>query len=162
MAYSAYAVANAFIQRAKEDKIPNLSPMKLQKLMYYAQAWHLRVKNEPLLDDNFARWKHGPVIPAIYHEFKDFGYKPITSMATTLSMDGDADGYSIHIPQIPASDKTAWSLIDAIIKRYGRVSAQTLSERTHGEGSGWAIGLHGVPADGSVITHDQIKLDSTV
>ena len=58
MAYSAFAVANAFIQRAWDRGISDLSPMKLQKLMYFAQAWHLKIRNEPLLDDHFARWQH--------------------------------------------------------------------------------------------------------
>lgn len=161
MAYSAYAVANAFVQRAMDGAVPRLSPMKLQKLMYYAQLWHLQVLDRPLLDDNFARWKFGPVIPAIYHEFKDFGSQTITSMATTLSTD-DGDGFTMHVPKIPESDKTTWGLIDAIIKRYGPVSAQDLSERTHQPGSAWAQGLNDGIADGSVITHDQIKADTSV
>ena len=54
MAYSAFAVANAFIERAEQGRIPNLTPMKLQKLLYFAQAWHLKgTQGRPLLDDNF-------------------------------------------------------------------------------------------------------------
>lgn len=160
MAYSAYAIANAFVQRSLEGKLSGLSPMKLQKLMYYAQAWHLKVKGAPLLDDNFARWKFGPVIPSIYHEFKDFGANDITARANTLSRE---DGrYKVHIPKVPDDDQTTWALIDAIIKRYGDMSAQSLSARTHQEGSAWANGLNGAPADGSVITHAEIIEDSTV
>lgn len=159
MAYSAFAVANAFVQRAKENGL-SLSPMKLQKLMYYAQAWHLKVLECPLLDDNFCRWKFGPVVPAVYHEFKDYGYRPITSMATTLARDGD--GYSVHLPKIPSEDKAAWSLIDAVVKRYGHIDAQTLSEMTHRDGSAWAVGLADGQADGSVITHAQMQADKTL
>ena len=70
MTYSAMAVANAFIKRSKEEEITNLTPMKLQRLMYYAQSWHLAIKGEPLFDDFFARWPSGPVIPSLYHAFK--------------------------------------------------------------------------------------------
>ncbi|WP_447916191.1 Panacea domain-containing protein [Delftia acidovorans] len=160
MAYSAYAIANAFVQRSLEGKLSGLTPMKLQKLMYYAQAWHLRVMDRPLLDDNFARWKFGPVIPSIYHEFKDFGYREIDSRATTLSVDGGK--YEMHVPKVPDHDATTWALVDAIIKRYGEMSAQTLSARTHQEGSAWAAGLADGVADGSVITHEQIKNDETI
>lgn len=160
MAYSAYAIANAFVQRSLEGKLSGLSPMKLQKLMYYAQAWHLRVMKRPLLDDNFARWKFGPVIPCIYHEFKNFGYQPITAKATTVSVEGMELKYDV--PEVPASDKTSWALIDAIIQRYGSINAQVLSERTHLPGSGWAAGLADGVADGSVITHEQILTDQTV
>lgn len=157
MSYSAYAVANAFVQRALEGKISNLSPMKLQKLMFFAQAWHLKLKDEPFLDDNFARWSYGPVIPSIYHEFKAYGSNPIQRMATTLSMDNFK--MSMHEPIIPAHDANSWALVDAIITKYGAINANQLSLMTHQAGSAWAIGGSG---DGSVITAEQIKLDPTI
>lgn len=157
MAYSAYAVANAFIRKAKEGRLRNLSPMKLQKLMYYAQAWHLRVTGEPLLDDTFKRWQHGPVIPSIYHEFRAFGYSPIDREATTLSMSTNGD-VVMHVPTVPEDDQSVWSLVDAIIDRYGKLPATTLSAMTHQPGSAWAQG----GPDGSEITTEQIKTDATV
>lgn len=45
MAYSALAVANAFIEQAKAGKIQGLTPMKLQKLLFYTQSWHLKQNN---------------------------------------------------------------------------------------------------------------------
>lgn len=157
MAYSAFAVANAFIQRAWDRGISDLSPMKLQKLMYFAQAWHLKIRNEPLLDDHFARWQHGPVIPAIYHEFKAFGYRPVTRKATTLVTQAFGLGGD-NVPTIPAHDINAWNLVDAILTRYGQYDATTLSNMTHLDGSAWTI----YGADGSVITPQQIIQDPTI
>jgi Uncharacterized phage-associated protein len=51
MAYPTIAVANAFIERAMKGQLPDLDPMKLQKLMFYAQSWNLKIYNEPLVDD---------------------------------------------------------------------------------------------------------------
>lgn len=51
MAYSATAVANAFIEKATKGELSELTPMKLQKLLFYVQSWHLRLYNEPLIDD---------------------------------------------------------------------------------------------------------------
>lgn len=158
MAYSAFAVANAFIERAEQGYIPNLTPMKLQKLLYFAQAWHLKgTGGVPLLDDNFARWQHGPVIPALYHEFKAYGYRPITSKATTLAMNGG--GYAVNVPIIPYEDRNSWGLIDAIIRRYGSIDAQMLSNMTHLENSAWATGGGG---NGTVITAPDILQDPTI
>src|SRR5437667_252720 len=64
MAYSAMAVANAFIKRAKEKQLRDLSPMKLQKLLFFAQSWYLARNDEPLIDDFFCRWQYGPVVQA--------------------------------------------------------------------------------------------------
>lgn len=158
MAYSAYAVANAFVRRAQEGRLHGLTPMKLQKLMYFAQAWHLRVLRQPLLDDTFTRWTYGPVIPAIYHEFKAYGSQPVTQMASTLAM--DTGGYRVHVPIIPDDDAQSWSLIDAIVDYYGSSTAASLVELSHSEGSAWAA--RQPPDDGSAITEAEILADRTI
>jgi uncharacterized phage-associated protein len=159
MAYSAYAVANAFIEKAQQGDIVNLTPMKLQKLLYFTQAWHLRgTHGEPILDDHFARWQYGPVIPAIYHEFKAYGYSPILRKATTLAVNGDGNGYSAFVPTIPPDDTSTWELIDVVINRYGPIDAQTLSKMTHLPGSAWSQG----EPNGSVITAQEIISDCTI
>ena len=42
-----------------------LSNHKLQKLLYYAQAWYLAFEDTPLFDEDFEAWVHGPTIPAL-------------------------------------------------------------------------------------------------
>ena len=61
--FSAYSVANAFIERALAGRLHGLNSMKLQKLMYFAQAWHLKGTGRPLFEDTFLRGLHGPVLP---------------------------------------------------------------------------------------------------
>lgn len=158
MAYSALAVANAFIEEGLRGKIPNLTPMKLQKLLFFAQSWHLRKngENSPLFDDNFARWKYGPVIPSLYHELKTYGARPITQTLSNVELDDDSE-LVLVTPSIPASDATAHELIDQIIKKYGRLNGSQLSFLTHEEGTAWQLGLDNGEADGSVITWDQMS-----
>lgn len=153
MAYSALAVANAFIERAKKGEIPALTPMKLQKLLFFAQSWHLKVKGKssPLFDDNFARWKYGPVIPSLYHELKSYGSKPINSLLSNIDFDDDGD-LIIVTPSIPKSDAIACELINKIVAKYGKLTGTQLSNLTHEKGTAWAAG----PADGSPITWDQM------
>lgn len=50
-----------------------ISNMKLQKLLYYAQGVFLAVTGRPLFHDDIVAWTHGPVVPAVYHEYKQFG-----------------------------------------------------------------------------------------
>jgi uncharacterized phage-associated protein len=54
-----------------------VSNLKLQKLVYYAQAWYLAMHDRPLFDEDFQAWVHGPVIPALFEKYKHFGWKPI-------------------------------------------------------------------------------------
>jgi uncharacterized phage-associated protein len=46
-----------------------LNLLKLQKLLYYCQAWHLAIHNRPLFDGKFQAWVHGPVNRQIYDRF---------------------------------------------------------------------------------------------
>lgn len=54
-----------------------LTNLKLQKILYYTQAWHLANFNRPLFQEDFEAWVHGPVIPELYHELKIKGAAPI-------------------------------------------------------------------------------------
>lgn len=61
-----------------------MSPKKLQKMLYYAQAWTVTLLNDSneeiknyLFDDKFEAWVHGPVIPSVYQEYKSYGYEKI-------------------------------------------------------------------------------------
>ena len=54
-----------------------ISNLKLQKLVYYAQAWYLAIYDQPLFDEDFEAWIHGPVIPELYREYSGFKWKPI-------------------------------------------------------------------------------------
>lgn len=46
-----------------------LDPMKLQKMLYYIQCWHLAEKGDPLFPEVFKAWKWGPVVPTVWHDY---------------------------------------------------------------------------------------------
>lgn len=141
MAYSAIAVANAFIEKAAEKGIRDLTPMKLQKLVFFAHSWMLALSDKPLIKENVKAWKYGPVIDSIYHEFKSYGSKNITSPGTEFEgLDSD-DVFDMKyiIPRLPKTDEHANAIVDAILETYGNRSATTLSNLTHEAGSAWAI-----------------------
>lgn len=69
--YSVFQIADWFL--SKEP----MTPKKLQKLCYYAQAWCYAIKGYRLMDTDFQAWVHGPVSPALYEKFKSFGYNAI-------------------------------------------------------------------------------------
>jgi uncharacterized phage-associated protein len=147
MAYPTMAVANAFIQRALDDKLPNLSPMKLQKLLFFVQSWHLKWYKEPLIDDVFFRWQYGPVIPSLYHEFKHYGSKAIDRFGTFVSPRGAIEAI------VPKEDQRTWQVIDEVIRAYGALTGSQLSSITHYEGSAWQV-TGG--ADGGPILNDEL------
>ncbi|WP_257812429.1 Panacea domain-containing protein [Aggregatibacter actinomycetemcomitans] len=50
MGYSSIAIANSFIGKANIGEISNLTPMKLQKLMFYTQSWYIKLYGKPLFE----------------------------------------------------------------------------------------------------------------
>lgn len=136
MAYSATAVANAFIEKASLGEVPDLTPMKLQKLLFFAQSWHLKLYNAPLIDDFFSKWKYGPVIPSLYHEVKNYGSQPITSLiGVVINANGS---YAVATPKLPQNDTRTRALIEKICSVYGPLRGTQLSHLTHQPGTAWS------------------------
>lgn len=69
-------IADYFIAKAKESGAL-ITNLKLQKMVYYAQAWHITIFDEKLFDKDFQAWVHGPVLPELYDDYKQFSWKPI-------------------------------------------------------------------------------------
>jgi uncharacterized phage-associated protein len=149
MSYATIAVANSFIRRGLEGKIPNLDPMKLQKLIFFAHSWHLAIHDEPLIDDFFSKWPYGPVIPSLYHTIKSYGRNNITKY---LKIMVDNHG-TIAAPIVPDNDKDVNDLLDRISYVYGSHKSTDLSALTHLPGSAW----DNTPLDGAAITDETMK-----
>lgn len=149
MTYSAKSIANFFLEHAKEAG-QSISPMKLQKLVYYANGWYAGYTGKPLIDETVEAWQYGPVIESIYHEFKRFGSGPITERATEMDWD------SLDEQEIPApTDESIRKFLASIWSSYGKYTAVALSEMTHAPDSPWAKTWTGVR--GKDIPFDLIK-----
>jgi len=57
-------IADYFIYKGKEENKP-ITNKKLQKLLYYSQAWYLVFNKKPLFKDKIEAWVHGPAIRTI-------------------------------------------------------------------------------------------------
>lgn len=137
MAYSTIAVANAFIERAKGAKITDLTPMKLQKLVFFAQSWSLKILDKPLVEDFFAKWTYGPVQPQLYHAVKDYQNHHISTLISTLEFTEDG-GFQTVTPEFVDEVGDFRCIIDNIITVYGHMTAANLSRLTHLPDSAWA------------------------
>lgn len=112
MAASAIDVAKFILK-----KQGRMSAMKLQKLIYYCQAWSLVWDERPLFREKIKAWANGPVVPELYHEHKG-----------RFNVDAQ------HINGgLAALDSKARETIDAVMKFYGDKTGQWLSEVTHHE-----------------------------
>jgi uncharacterized phage-associated protein len=135
--YDARAVANYFLELAKPEGIP-ITPMGIQKLVYFAHGWLLAVYGRPLISQRIEAWDYGPVILDLYKEFRHFGDRPITEPAKAIQMTGTR--FRVTYPEIPKyQDPEVAHLIDQIWGAYKHFTAIQLSNMTHLPGSPWSI-----------------------
>jgi uncharacterized phage-associated protein len=133
MAESVHDVAALILER--------LGPMdtwRLQKLVYYAQAWHLAKHRTPLFDAEIQAWAKGPVARALYERHQGaFG------VYSWPSGDSRRLGSRAH-------DVISW-----VIEQYGNLSGGELSRLSHAEAP-WRLTRGGLPENApssAVIDH---------
>jgi uncharacterized phage-associated protein len=140
---SAKNVADYIVAVAHDAGDP-ISNLKLQKLLYYSQGWHLALKDEPLFDERIEAWVHGPVVPPVYGQFKGYAWKPIEDAPE-----------SKDVP-LPADVKQH---LDDVMGAYLGFGAYDLERLTHSEPP-WLNARAGIPEDApcnSVISLDDMK-----
>lgn len=95
-----------------------VSAMKLQKLMFYAQAWNLVWNEEPLFHEDFQAWANGPVLPGLYGR-----HRGMFSVDAALFADGNT-------AELTEAERLN---IDKVLGFYAQQTAQWLSNLTHQE-----------------------------
>ncbi len=118
---SANDIANWFLAWAEVKDADDLSNLKLQKLLYYAQGHYLGKHGKPLFTDKLQAWAHGPVASDVYHRLKKYGSAEIDAEAE-VPEDFNWDDYK----DIEEHLLSVWNT-------YGHFSAWKLRERTHQE-----------------------------
>ena len=112
-------IANALLGFAENtDGAELMSNMKLQKMLYYQQGFHLALFDTPLFNDDIEAWMYGPVVPAVYEKYKAYGREGIKS---------DKD------KEFAFSDPKEAALFNEVNKVYGKFSAIGLMNMTHNE-----------------------------
>ncbi|MCA9156201.1 MAG: SocA family protein [Planctomycetales bacterium] len=140
MPYTPEAIANYFIELPDAT---DLTPMKLQKLVYFAHGWHLALTDEPLLDEPISAWEYGPVVERLYHALKQHGDSSIHERLRRLKMMPPNDSENRleeYIPSLddePSARAFTKKLLTRIWEIYGRYNAIQLSKMTHQEGTPW-------------------------
>jgi len=97
-------------------KLGAMTAMKLQKLVYYSQAWHLVWEERPLFSSEIEAWANGPVVYDLYREHRG-----------QFRVDEWPNGKASKLREDESSS------IDAVLEAYGDMTAQQLSEMTHRE-----------------------------
>lgn len=111
---------------SKGDLVTN---KKLQKLLYYIEAWFL-VYSRSIIDEDFEAWVHGPVIPSLYREYKRFGYSPIEG---TYKAGETSTGKYFQLLKSAGLNSDQKKLLFAILDKYAPLPSYQLEALSHSE-----------------------------
>lgn len=130
-------IAHKILKRATiDDNGELISNMKLQKMLYYMQGFHLAYFDNPLFEEDIEAWMYGPVVPCVFEEYTANGKKGI-----------EYDGPVVDLT------KEEETLFDKVYEVYVKYSAYGLMELTHKE-KPWKCSPHG---KGQIISKELIK-----
>lgn len=136
MGYDSRSVTNFILDLCDEQGF-EVSNMGLNKIIFFAHSDLIATQEHALVKSTFEAWQHGPVLPIIYHQFKNFGSKAIKSRAMKLcKITGDkivAEYNEIgHLQNF---------LKDCVLV-YGKMSASQLRTLSHEKGGAWDYVWH--------------------
>ena len=142
MTYRASEVAETIIDLSLKSLISDLTNLKLQKLLYYCQAWHLALNDAPLFSEEIEAWIHGPAVPRVFGAFKEYRWSVIER------------------PVTPLEDAAVARHVNEVLASYGIYEATQLERLTHSE-EPWIHARKGLAPDElsrNVIPKNHMKL----
>ena len=111
-----FDVVNYFLRKVDKTSGSSMTPLKLQKLVYYAQAWHLAFYGTKLFNEEFQAWVHGPVNYELWQKYSGF-----------MEIEPEE---GIELPQF--TDEQL-DVMNQVWEVYGKYDAKYLEELTHKE-----------------------------
>ena len=121
---SAVDTAKLILAKLKSDDemAEYTSRLKLLKLLYYVQGYHLAMFGTPIFDEKIEAWLHGPVVPEVWKWAINYGDEQMQSEALDKKQ---IDGLGLHPQQI--------KLVEEVLEIYNKYSAYGLRDKTHTE-----------------------------
>lgn len=127
--YQANDIAAWFLGNIDREAGDSITHLKLQKLVYYAQAWSLALRDAALFDEDMQAWAHGPVAESVYQTYRGSGWEALGSPEV--------------LPDICGEDS---EFLSSILATYGDFSAKHLENMTHSERP-WIEARKGLPPE---------------
>jgi len=106
-----------------------ITTKKLQKLVYYTQAWHLARHGEAIFEEDVEAWVEGPIVRSLWSQHRK----------------------SYLVSSWPAGNPAALTSSETetvrwVVRKYGALSAESLSRMTHAE-TPWLMARSLLPAN---------------
>ena len=121
--YSVNDIADCILLKLNADEDCYVMNLKLQKLVYYVQAWNFGKNADPFVEGDFEAWIHGPANRVLYDRFKD--------TKSLYSVIGKEDVFNRDALDVLEPEDSEF--IDLILDNYASYNASDLERMTHKE-----------------------------
>jgi uncharacterized phage-associated protein len=147
------AIANLVLDVADTIGV-GITNLQLQKILYFVWGEYYARFNNDLFVEKFSAWEYGPVIPEIYHSFKNNSNQRIRDRLHKIDY---RTGKKIVLASQLECD--ARDFLENCIKKYAKVQAGTLVDWSHNKNGPWAeIWNHtGASNPGMIISFESIR-----
>ncbi len=154
MSYNVLDVCRYVIKYSNENDY-GVSNLKLQKILYFIQAYFLLKKKDhtPCFNEKIEAWNFGPVVPEAYYEYKQYGSGDIPTQESYIISDGKWNFKRIKFDDTVIVDEDK-ALIKKVVDTFVDYSATDLVSLTHRQ-SPWIDAY--VPHQNNEITINAIK-----
>ncbi|MCA6072295.1 MAG: DUF4065 domain-containing protein [Endomicrobium sp.] len=115
---NALEIAKIILNYQNLESTLKISHLKLQKLLFYCQAYHLSILETPLFEENILAWDYGPVIHSVYKHYRKHDSSIIPFKKGT------------HLEHLKSS---SIGVISSVMGAYSKFSAIELMGMTHSE-----------------------------
>jgi uncharacterized phage-associated protein len=124
----------------------SVSPLKLQKILYYVQAWYMVFygREHTLFAERPQAWVNGPVYPTVYREYRSKTQNMCDHLQPSDFCDGDPVEALADVTRLLGFDAEQLELLDSIIMLYGAKTQNQLIFLSH-SGKPWAEKREGLP-----------------
>ncbi|MGY0692600.1 Panacea domain-containing protein [Virgibacillus sp. FSP13] len=142
--YNSLELAKYFIHKSIPNTIENITNLKLQKLLYYAQGHYLSENHgERLFKEPIEAWVHGPVVREVYKKYSSYDFNEIKNDITEQEIK------SLSI------DSETITFLERVWDKYKKFNGKQLEFKTHQE-EPWLKIRKGLP--NYIYTDDEMEI----
>lgn len=142
-------VVNHLLRKGFREKADDMTPLKIQKMLFFLHGWYLAIAGEPLIDGGFEKWQYGPVSRDVYESLRSYGGQPVDDYIRDWDpKKGDMAAFFVKVDAKPKFI----DVLEAVWAKYSPMTAAQLSTLTHLPNTPWSL-----TANREIIDDDMIR-----
>lgn len=130
-------IANYIIYFSNTVLGKSVTNLQLQKFLYFSYVNNLTIRNVKIFSDPIEKWQYGPVVPSVYHSFKDYGFFGISEPKEEFGLTFNDGRLQLNEkkfdPSFIESDQETRNQIDSVVRKWIDEPPFKMVEFTHDE-----------------------------